>query len=1138
MIGQTISHFNILSKLGEGGMGVVYKAEDTKLGRTVAIKFLPQEIAAQEEAKKRFKIEAKAAAALNHPNIATIHQIEETEKHMFIVMEYVEGRTLRQLLQVHGPFPLENVLNYAIQIAGGLQAAHKKGIIHRDIKSANIMLTENNHIKVMDFGLAKLAGQTQITKEGTTVGTIAYISPEQAHDTTAIDHRSDIWSFGVVLYEMLAGQVPFQSDHEMAVMYAIMNQDTRPIPGLPEEVADKLQVLVDKALMKSPDARYQQMDEVLDALHALTGSKTAIPEVLPAKHHTVGREKELTELQTALQNTFAGKSLLLCVAGEPGIGKTTLVEQFLDEVTVSSSPCLIASGQCSERLAGTEAYLPFLEALQNLLQQETGVPVVQLMREKAPWWYAQVASLSPDDPANAAILADVQTATQERVKRELAAFLQEVSTKQPLLLFFEDLHWADVSSIDMIAYLSSKFGALRLLFVATYRPEDMLLSEHPFLQIKPDLLSKGRCRELTLSFLPQEEIEHYLALEFPGHAFPEAFAQLIHDKTEGSPLFMVDLIQDLQNREVIAEENGHWQLTHSVEKINLELPDSIKGMIERKIQQLSEDDHRLMIAASIQGFEFDSAVVATVLEMDEEEVEEQLQKLEKDHHFVQFMEEDEFPDYTLTLRYRFIHALYQNELYNSLMHTKRARLSRAAAEALEGFYGEKSNKVSSELAILFEAARNFNKAVAYYSIAATQAAQVFAYHEAIAFTRRGLILIEKQPESKEREQQELSLQAHLAGSLVAIRGYGFEEVGKAYTRAHLLSKKLGLNKQNATAFIGLLGYFNVTAQLRKSLEFGQELFQLTQRESGEIQLHYIVSGGLGIAEQFLGNYSQASTYFEKVLQFWETQEQPRWSSSMIPYDPMVYTLGHNAWNLWILGYNDQAIRQSIEAKANAEETRNPAIIAHYFGFAGFLHQSRGDLEKLSEMCEGKISISKENALHFDVAWGIMLAGWAKAQQGEQENGLSLMLEGITVWRAVGAVCFVPYWHALIAEIYGQLNQPDKGLTLLTETLEIVSTTEHHFWEPEIHRIKGELLLLKDETEAEAEACYQKALKVARKQEAKSLELRAVISLGRLCQQQGRDKEAQELLSEIYNWFTEGFDTRDLQEAKALLGKLN
>jgi len=251
-------------------MGIVYKAEDTRLKREVAIKFLPRHIAASDEERARFKIEAQAAAALNHPNIATIHAIEEQDGEMFIVMEYLEGLELREIIAANFTKPLRfsKVIDYANQIASGLQAAHAKGITHRDIKSANIMITESGHIKIMDFGLAKLTGKTQLTKEGSTLGTVAYMSPEQTHGI-GVDHRTDIWSLGVVLYEMLTGEQPFKGDHEQAVIFSIMNDDPKPIAEIRADVPPQLVQVAEKAIRKEPSDRYQSDEDLLVDLRRL-----------------------------------------------------------------------------------------------------------------------------------------------------------------------------------------------------------------------------------------------------------------------------------------------------------------------------------------------------------------------------------------------------------------------------------------------------------------------------------------------------------------------------------------------------------------------------------------------------------------------------------------------------------------------------------------------------------------------------------------------------------------------------------------------------------------------------------------------------------------------------------------------------
>ncbi len=271
MIGKTILHYKILEKLGEGGMGVVYKAEDAKLKREVAIKFLPHNISANKEEHQRFQIEAQAAAALNHPNIATIYAIEESKDEIFIVMEYIEGQELREKIGKE-KFSLDQSLDIIEQIAKGLQAAHQKRIIHRDIKSSNIMITRTGTVKVMDFGLAKLGGVSQITKFGTTLGTTAYMSPEQAKGEH-VDHRTDIWSLGVIIYEMLTGSMPFKGDFEQAVIYSILNEEPVSMTSIKDGIPIKLEQLVRQALIKDPGSRYQSIDELIVDLNLVKANK-------------------------------------------------------------------------------------------------------------------------------------------------------------------------------------------------------------------------------------------------------------------------------------------------------------------------------------------------------------------------------------------------------------------------------------------------------------------------------------------------------------------------------------------------------------------------------------------------------------------------------------------------------------------------------------------------------------------------------------------------------------------------------------------------------------------------------------------------------------------------------------------------
>ena len=301
MIGKTISHYRILEKLGEGGMGVVYKAEDTTLKREVAIKFLPRQIASQVTERERFKIEAKAAAALDHPNIAKTYDIEESGGQMFIVMEFIDGEELKKKV-IREQLSVNCVIDIAAQIAEGLKAAHTQGITHRDIKSSNIMVTESGQVKITDFGLAKISGEVQLTKTGTRLGTVAYMSPEQARGEL-VDRRTDIWALGVVLYEMLTGQLPFRGEYERAVIYAILHEEPDPVTKHRPDISADLAEIVKKALQKNRENRYPSAADLLRDLQRLKQTLNSFSPQFAGYESTSRRDQQAGPRAVAKQKT-------------------------------------------------------------------------------------------------------------------------------------------------------------------------------------------------------------------------------------------------------------------------------------------------------------------------------------------------------------------------------------------------------------------------------------------------------------------------------------------------------------------------------------------------------------------------------------------------------------------------------------------------------------------------------------------------------------------------------------------------------------------------------------------------------------------------------------------------------------------
>jgi hypothetical protein len=443
-IGTRLNHYRITASLGAGGMGEVYAVEDLNLGRQLALKLLPVEYTRETDRVRRFNQEARAASALNHPNIITIHEIGQSEAGHYIVMELVTGRTLREM--IGQPCSTETLSSVANQMAQALRVAHDAGIIHRDIKPENIMVRSDGYVKILDFGLARLAplktedseAETlSPTTAGTVLGTIRYMSPEQGRGET-LTNATDIFSLGLVLYELATGRHPFEANSAISVLQAIVSDSPLPPSRLNLELPAGMEAMLlrmlekDHRLRPSAAEMAQELTQPIGQYPDLdkTGRPIGKPKLL-----MVGREKERAELQAGFDAVAEGRGVMLCVAGEPGAGKTTLVEDFLSDLA-SRPSCRIARGRCSERLAGTEAYLPWLEALDTLLNDHRSRELTaRVMKNIAPTWYVQVTALS-DDPSAVRLKTERVAPSQERLKREMVALLQELSRSQTLVLFF------------------------------------------------------------------------------------------------------------------------------------------------------------------------------------------------------------------------------------------------------------------------------------------------------------------------------------------------------------------------------------------------------------------------------------------------------------------------------------------------------------------------------------------------------------------------------------------------------------------------------------------------------------------------------------------------------------------------------
>jgi predicted ATPase/DNA-binding winged helix-turn-helix (wHTH) protein len=478
----------------------------------------------------------------------------------------------------------------------------------------------------------------------------------------------------------------------------------------------------------------------------------------------LGREDALAQMNGWLEQTLRAESQIVFVTGEAGIGKTTLVEAFLEQASALTN-LFIARGQCLEQYGAGEAYLPVFDSFSRL-GREHGSKVIEILKRNAPSWLVQMPGLTTGAEREA-LQEQVAGVTRERMLREMAEAVEVLTAEAPLVLVIEDLHWCDYSTLDLVSYLARRRHAARLLLIGTYRPVEVIVTEHPLRDVKQELQLHKLCQELPLEYLTESAVAEFLELKFPTHRFPERLAAMIHRRTEGNPLFMVNVAEYLVDEKIIAEQDGAWKLQVDLDEVELGVPENVRNMIEKHIERLTPEEQRVLEGASVVGMDCSAVAMSAGLGEDVIRIEEVCDGLARRHHFLLPAYLAELPDGTITPRYRFIHALYLNVLYKRVAPTRRSQIHGRIGERGETIYCERVAEIAAELAVHFEQSRDLVRAVKYLQMAAENAERRSADHEAVTLARRGLELLKTLPDAPERAEQELSLRERIGRSMSA-----------------------------------------------------------------------------------------------------------------------------------------------------------------------------------------------------------------------------------------------------------------------------------------------------------------------------------------------------------------------------------
>ena len=867
--------------------------------------------------------------------------------------------------------------------------------------------------------------------------------------------------------------------------------------------------------------------------------------------HCVGREAESAQLQESLGRALESERQIVFVTGEPGIGKTALVDEFLQQAQATAGESLwIGRGQCIEHYGAGEAYLPLLDALGRLCRQPEGGRLLQILDHHAPTWLVHMPAL-----LGAAERKELQEkaagATHARMLRELADAMEVITTERPLVLRLEDLHWSDYSTLDWLGFLARRQEAARLLVIGTYRPVEVIVRDHPLRNLKHELQIHGQCRELSLPLLNEAAVTEYLTRRFVAPADSNTstrqqrgqgvaterlrdLARTIYRRTDGNPLFMVNVVEYLIEHEVLktlgTASAAQARIAPGPDSINI--PSSIVEMIEHNLDRLNPDEQRVLEAASVAGGEFSAAAIAAALGRSVDESEACCARLSRRHQFLRTLDTNEWPDGTMALTFRFQHSLYEEVLHQRLPAGHRVELHRRIAERLEIAWGEHTEEIAAELGQHFTEAGLSRQAIPYWQRAGQRAIDRSANIEAIGHFTKALELLKSTPDSIERAEQELLLQIALGRVLMALKGYAALEVGKAYARALDLCRQIGDTPRLFSVLAGLTGFNIIRGELVTARELVEQGLLLAQKRQVPMLIqaaHY----GMGEILECLGELYDSRTHLEQAIALSGPMSRRR-----SIHDTHVGCLAIAAHTLWALGYPEQALKRTGESLTLARQLSHPFALAFALNCAAGTYERRRDLQATQEHAEVLIALSREHGFTLREARGVILRGWALAKQGAEHEAIRQMREAVAAIQDTGARLWQPYFVALIIEACGKAIQAEEGITALKEALDVMERTGTRTYEPRLYLLMGEVSLMQTGSGAtKAEKYFRRAIEVASRQRAKSWELRATVSLARLLTKQGRHHEGHAMLADIYNWFTEGFDTLDLKEAKALLDEL-
>jgi class 3 adenylate cyclase/predicted ATPase len=855
-----------------------------------------------------------------------------------------------------------------------------------------------------------------------------------------------------------------------------------------------------------------------------SGAQSRLEVVSPRGLTTlVGRKKEVRLLLEPWRQLKDGHGQVVLLSGEAGIGKSRLVQVVKERVASERHTRWEWRGSPYHHQSPLYPVIAHLHRLLEWHQEEAPherlyklekalEPFSFSLPEVVPLFASLLTLPLPDHYPPLTLTPQQQ---KQKTLEALLGWLRQETERQPVLYIVEDLHWLDPSTLEFLSLVVDQVTSMRLLMLLTFRPT-----------FSPPWHLHTHLTQLVLSRLPRRQAARMIEAIAGGKALPAEVYQQLLAKTDGVPLFVEELTKMVLESGLLREANGWYELTRPLPA--LAIPATLHDSLMARLDRLATAKPVAQLGATI-GRQFAYELLRAVAPMDEAALQEALGQLVE----AELLYRRGLPP---RATYLFKHALIQEAAYQSLLKSTRQQYHQRIAQMLAERFPNVATTQPELLAHHCTEAGLLAHAVPYWLQAGQQATERSANVEAISHLTKGLALLESLPAMPGRAEQELALQVALGAPLSILRGNAALEVEHAYARALTLCQQVGDDQQHWSALVGLWRCYLARASFQKAHETGERCLVLAQRVQDPMLLQeaHLMLGSILL---YIGKLPSARVHLEQGIMHYEPQRRRSLTFSRAT-DLGVVSLSRLAWTLWLLGYPDRALTRIDEALTLAQASHHAYSIGFALYFAAIVHLCRREVRVTQERSEAVLALSSDHELITWSSGGQFMRGWVLAQQELIEEGLVQMHQSLGTWKTLGLEVGLSFLLISLAEVHWRAGRVDEGLHVLDEALSVVHSNDEHYYEAELYRLKGELLLLQTAiAEQQAESSFQYAMTIAHHLCEKSLELRAAISLSRLWQKQGRRAEAHHLLEGIYGWFTEGFDTADVQEAKALLEAL-